>query len=86
VVTGGYVTPSTSTPTVMPATYTYERRGLFGRRYYTTPIMDGTTYSTAPGTVMPASYVVPAATPTYYYPQYYPGRYFGFGGFGIWMR
>jgi hypothetical protein len=84
VITGNYVVPSTSTTTVMPANYyTYERTGLFGRRYYVTPMsMDST--------VMPASYAVPSTT--YYYPQYstYPqyssGRYFGFGGFGFWMR
>ncbi|HKB03131.1 MAG TPA: hypothetical protein VKD90_12975 [Gemmataceae bacterium] len=87
VITGGYVMPATGTTTVMPATYTtYERMGPFGRRYYTTPMMEGTTYYTAPGSVMPASYVVPAVTPTYYYPQYNTGRYYGFGGFGFWMR
>jgi hypothetical protein len=87
VITGGYVMPATGTTTVMPATcYTYERTGPFGRRYYTTPMMEGTTYSTAPGSVMPATYVVPATTPTYYYPQYNTGRYFGFGGFGFRMR
>jgi len=87
VITGGYVMPATGTTTVMPATYTtYERMGPFGRRYYTTPMMEGTTYYTAPGSVMPANYVVPAVTPTYYYPQYNTGRYYGFGGFGFWMR
>jgi hypothetical protein len=73
VITGGYVVPSTSTTTVMPATYTY-RTGLFGRRYYVTPMsMDST--------VMPASY-----SSTLYYPQYNTGRYYGFGGFGFWTR
>jgi hypothetical protein len=50
-----------------------------------TPTVMPATYYT-PGSVMPASYVVPAATPTYYYPQYNTGRYYGFGGFGFWMR
>ena len=78
VVTGGYVVPSTNTTTVMPATYyTYERTGLFGRRYYVTPMsMDST--------VMPASYSAPSTT--YYYPQSGTGRYYGVGPFGFWTR
>src|SRR5439155_7769422 len=51
VIAGSYVVPSTSTTTVMPAAYTYTTP--FGQ-YYSTPMyMNGTTYYSTPGTVMP---------------------------------
>ena len=91
IVTGGYVVPPTTTTTVMPAAYTWT--GPLGRQYYSRPMsMDGTTYYTAPGSVMPASYATPATTGTYVYPAYssYPaynsGRYFNFMGFGFGWR
>jgi hypothetical protein len=87
VVAGNYVVPPASTPTVVPATYTYTWTGPLGRRYYSAPMyMDGATYYTAPGSVMPATYATPAYTGTYTYPAYSTGRYFNFMGFGFGWR
>jgi hypothetical protein len=89
VITGGYVVPPTGTVTVVPAGYTYPRPFFRGRGFYTTsqPVtIDGTTYSTTPGTV---------TTPTYVGPEYFNGTgytypryrgYFGGSGFGFRWR
>jgi hypothetical protein len=88
VVTSGYVVPPAGTVTVVPARYSW--RPFFSSRsmYYTSPMVaDASTLYLTPGSVVPATYVVPETrTGTYYYPRYGTGRYYGWSGFGFGWR
>jgi hypothetical protein len=81
VITSGYVVPPDGTVTVVPARYTW--RPFFSSRWLVDP---GATYAT-PGSVAPATYVVPRTTTrSYYYPRYGTSGYFGWSGFGFGWR